>query len=88
MHLKEKISIVNHGITLLRKLRYSVLRKRLLLIYKVFLSPHLDYFDVIYDKLRNEKFIDALEPIQHNATLVITVLSKEHLKKNCLMNSA
>ena len=63
MHLKEKISVVNNGIALLRKLRYSIPRKSLLSIYKAFLRPHLDYCDVIYDKPRNEKFIDTLESI-------------------------
>ena len=72
MHLKEKISIVNNGIALLRKRRYSIPRKPLLSIYKNFLRPHLDYCEVIYDKPRNEKFIDTLESIQYNATLAIT----------------
>ena len=72
MHLKEKISIVNNGIALLRKLRYSIPRKPLLSIYKAFLRSHLDYYDVIYDKSRNEKFKGTLESIQYNATLTIT----------------
>ena len=72
MHLKEKISIVNNGIALLRKLRYSIPRKPLLSIYKAFLRLHLDYCYVIYDKPCNEKFIDTLESIQYNATLAIT----------------
>ena len=61
MHLKEKVSIANNGIALLRKLRYSIPRKPLLSIDKAFLRPHLDYCDVIYDKLRNEIFVDTLE---------------------------
>ena len=69
MHLKDKISIVNNGIALLTKLRYSIPRKPLLSIDKAFLRPHLDYCDVIYDKPRNEK---NLESIQYNATLAIT----------------
>ena len=73
MHLKrKKSSFLNNGIALLRKLRYSIPRKPLLSIYKAFLRPHLDYCDVIYDKPRNEKFIDTLESIQYNATLAIT----------------
>ena len=72
MHLKEKISIVNNDIALSRKLRYSITREPLLSIYKAFLRPHLDYCDVIYDKSRNEKFLDTLESIQYNATLTIT----------------
>ena len=43
MHLKEKNVIVNKGITLLRKLRYSIPRKPLLSIYKAFLRPHQNY---------------------------------------------
>ena len=72
IHLKEKISIANNVIALLRKLRYSIPRKSMLSICKAFLRPHLDYCDVIYDKPRNEKFIGTLESIQYNATLAIT----------------
>ena len=71
MHLKEKISILNHGIALSRKLRCSIPRKSLLSFYKAFLRPHLDYCDVINDKPRSEKLIDTLESIQYNATLAI-----------------
>ena len=72
MHLKQKISIVNNGIALLRKLRYSIPWKPLLSIYKNFLRAHLDYCEVIYDKPRSEKFMDTLESIQYNATLAVT----------------
>ena len=61
MHLKEKVSIVNNGLALLRQLRYSI-----------FLRSHLDYCYVIYDKPCNEMFIETLESIQYNATLAIT----------------
>ena len=61
MHLKEMFSIINNSITLSRKLRYSILRKALKLIYKAFLRPYLDYSDVIYGKPHREKFIDTLE---------------------------
>ena len=56
VHLNEKISIINNGIALLRKLRYSTPRKPMLSIYKAF----GDHCDVIYDKPRNEKFIATL----------------------------
>ena len=72
MHLKEKISVVNNGVALLKKLRYCILRKSLVSIYKAFLRPRLHYCDVIYDKPPNENFIDTLELIQYNATLAIT----------------
>ena len=72
MHLKGKFSIINNGIALLRKLRPSILGKPLLSICRTFLRPHLDYYDVIYDKPHNEKFTDTLESIQYNAALAIT----------------
>ena len=87
MHLKEKISIVNNGVALLRTLRYSIPRKPLLSIFKAFLRPHLDYCDLVYDKPRNEKFIDTLESIQCSATLAITGAINGTSKENCAMNS-
>ena len=71
MHLKEKFSIINNGIALLRKLRHSIPRKPLLSIYKTFLRPHLDYCDVIYDKPHNEKLTDTVESFQYNVALAI-----------------
>ena len=84
--LKQKISVLNNGIALSRKLRYSITRE--LWIYEAFLRPHLDYCDVIYDKTRNEKFLDTLESIQYNATLAITGAIKGTSKENWTMNSA
>ena len=81
MNLKEKISMVNNGIALLRKLRYSKPRKPLSSIYKAFLRPHLDYCVAIYDKFRNEKLIDTLESIQYNATPAIAGAIKEISKE-------
>ena len=87
MHLKEKISIVNNGVALLRTLRYPIPRKPLLSIFKAFLRPHLDYCDLVYDKPRNEKFIDTLESIQYSATLAITGAINGTSKENGAMNS-
>ena len=61
MHLKGKFSIINNGIALLRKLRHSIPRKLLISIYKTFLRPHLNYWDVICDKPHSEKFIDTVD---------------------------
>ena len=60
MHLKEILSIVNNGIDLLRKLRYSIPRKPLVSIYKALLRSYLDNCAVIFDKPCNEKFIGTL----------------------------
>ena len=71
IHLKGKFSIINSGISLLRKLRHSILRKPLLSIYKTFFRPHLDYGHVIYDKPHNEKFTDTVQSFQYDAALAI-----------------
>ena len=81
MHLKGKFSVINNDIALLRKLRHSIPRKPLLSIYKIFLRPHLDYCDVIYDKPHKEKFTDTLESIQYNAALAITGTIKGTFKE-------
>ena len=43
-----------------------------LTIYKAFIRPHLDYCDVIYDKIFNESWHKNLESTQCNAALAIT----------------
>ena len=63
MHLKGAISIVNNGIALLKKLRYSTPRKPLLSISKAALRPRLDYCDVTYDKSRNVHRHPRIDPI-------------------------
>ena len=70
--LKEKFSIINNVIALLRKLKHYIPRKHLLSIYKTSLRPHLNYCEVIYGKPHNEKFTDIVEPIQYDAALAIT----------------
>ena len=47
-------------------------RSTLLTIYKMFVCPHLDYGDIIYDRPNNENFKSKLESIQYNAALAIT----------------
>ena len=47
------------------------------------MRPHLGYWNVIYNKPRNEKFIDTAESIPYNTTIAITDdikgISKEKL---------
>ena len=43
-------------IGLIRKLRLIIPRAALLIIYKSFFRPHLDYGDVIYDRTFDESF--------------------------------
>ena len=71
-HLKEKISKANKGIGLIRRLYHNLPRKSLLIIYKSFIRPHLDYADIIYHQPHNESFTNKIESVQYNAALAIT----------------
>ena len=71
-HVKEKISIANRGIGLIKRLRPIIPQGALLNIYKMIIRPNLDYCDVIYDNPLNESFISKLESVQYNAALAIT----------------
>ena len=70
--LKNIWNKVNKTIELLRKLQNILPREPLLIIYKSFVRPHLDYSDVIYDQHYNNSFHQKLESIQYNAALAIT----------------
>ena len=64
--------VVNKLTAVLRKLQTGLPRHSLLTIYKAFIRPHLDYCDVIYDKIFNESLHKKLESAQCNAALAIT----------------
>ena len=53
-HISSTLSIVNKLTAALRKFHTVLPRHSLLTIYKAFIRPHLDYCDVIYDKIFNE----------------------------------
>ena len=55
-HINTVLSKVNKMIALLRKFQHILPRHSLLTIYKTFIRPHLDYGDVIYDKVLNQSF--------------------------------
>ena len=71
-HLKNILSKVNKTIELLRKLQKILPRGPLLTIYKLFVRPHLDFRDIIYDKHYISSFHQKLESIQYNSALAIT----------------
>ena len=48
-HIKEKISKAYRVIAVIKKLQNTLPRQLLLTIYKSFIRPHLDYWDVVYD---------------------------------------
>ena len=44
----------------------------LLLIYKSFVRPHLDYGDILYDQPNNKSLCQKIKTVQYIAALVIT----------------
>ena len=60
-HLSKVESKVNKTIGIIRKLQNVLPRSALITIYKLFIRPHLDYGDIIYDKTFNESFHAKLE---------------------------
>ena len=70
-HLKDKLSKISKTIGLLRKLQKILTRPPLPTIYKSFIRPHLDYGDIIYDKVYNSSFHQNLEKIQYDSALAI-----------------
>ena len=71
-HIDNAILKINKGISVIKKLRYSLPRKSLVTIYKAFLRPLIDYGDIIYDQPQNESFCDKLESVKYKAALAIT----------------
>ena len=74
-------SKINRAIGLLRKLQCLIPRSARLTIYKTFARPHLDYGDIIYEKVYNSSFHQKIESVQYNACLAITV-------KNSYLNNS
>ena len=60
------------GIGFLRKLQSILARTSLLTIYKLFIRPHLDCGDVVYDQPSNDVFSNKHRTVQYNAALAIT----------------
>ena len=63
-HLKNVFNKTNKTINLLKKLSNLLPRQALVTIYKAFISPHLDYGDVLYDQAFNSSFDVKMESIQ------------------------
>ena len=67
-----KIKKCNKLICLIRRLSVNVPRSALLTIYKLFIRPHLDYGDILYNEPENENFQNKSEKVQYRACLAIT----------------
>ena len=71
-HLKFVLNKIKKTIGLIRKFHQILPRQSLITIYKLFIRPHLDYGDIVYDRAFNESFHKNLESIQYNTAIVIT----------------
>ena len=63
---------VSRGISVTKKLRYSLPLKSQVTTHKAFLRSLIDYQDIIYDQTQNESFCKKIESTQYRAALVIT----------------
>ena len=77
IHIKIILTKVNRTVGLLRTIKQVIPRPSLIIIYKAFIRPHLDYGDVVFDQAFNNSFNRRLESIQYNTALVITGATRE-----------
>ena len=73
------------GVGKIKRLRDILPRDSLVTIYKLFIRPHLDYGDVIYDQPNNDLFSDKIEQLQYKACLAITG-AIQGTSRECLYN--
>ena len=71
IHFAQKIKKCNKLIGLMKRLSINLPRDALLTIYQLFIRPHLDYGDVLYDNPNNENFQSKSEKVQYRACLAI-----------------
>ena len=60
------------SIAVLIKLQNIITRNSLLIIYKSFTRPHLDYGDIIYHQPNTGSFCQKIKSIQYQAALLVT----------------
>ena len=80
-HVNEKLKKVTKIINLLRKLNLTLPHSSLLIIYKSFIRPHLDYGDIVYDQSNNSSLSGKTESLQYNTALAITGAIKDSSKE-------
>ena len=81
-HLKMILNKVNKTIGLLRRLQNILSRSVLLIIYKSFTRPDLDYGDITYDQACNASLHQKLEMLHCNACLAIAGAIRGTSKEN------
>ena len=71
-HTNNKIKKAAKAVGLLRKLQPILPRMSLLMIYKSFIRPYLDYGDPTYNQSSNASFSNKIGSVHNNETLTIT----------------
>ena len=71
-HIKEKMAKAMKGLGVLKRLSRMPPQRSLLTIYKLFIQPHLDYVDVLYDQPNIKRLCQKTETIQYNIAQAIT----------------
>ena len=59
-------------IGVIKRLFVNLLSDALLRIYKLFIRPHLNYSEIVYDKPNNNSFIKKTKNIQYETCIGIT----------------
>ena len=59
-HFKENTTKANEGIGVIKNLSNTLPIDALLTIFKIFIRPHLDHGNIIYDQPQNESFYNKL----------------------------
>ena len=85
-HLNNALAKVNKAVCLLHKLRNFSPRITLVTIYKVFIRPHLDYGDVLYNQAFNNSFKEKLESIQYSVCLALKGAIRGTSKQKTIKN--
>ena len=70
-HIKEKISKVNKGIGIIKKLSKTLTWYALITVYQSLVRLQLDYGDIIDDQPSNESLNQKIERIWCNAALAV-----------------
>ena len=80
---KKQVCKARKRIGVIKKIFKRLPRNALLITYKSFIRPHLDYGGIAYDQLDNESFISKLEQVQDNAALAVTGAIKDTSRRKC-----
>ena len=80
-HFQTVFEKANKKLGLFRKLQLVLARSSLFIIYKLFVRPHLDNGDIIYNQGYNTTFHQKMEAVQYNAGLAITGAIKASSKE-------